>query len=262
MLDLFIVNTILIVVSIVVFIYFWNKLKNPKEKIMFIAIIIFIVVVPLTIYMLDKYNIPSKYNYINSDTNTNMLFDFVNNYLATILATIMSGALLVLVTFEQIKSQKESNKEDKRLQNIPILEFSVLTEFDGTIIECVEDTNLDASTNKFYINIENIGLNHARSLKLEINVNDAKVNNLVLLEENQITLLKKDSSVCFKYLLILNDKCNIVVDVYYEDLLKNKYKQKISFNATPTKVHKSGDSGGFVIISNIVISEEELIKEK
>lgn len=230
----------------------------------FILLYLFVYSVPATLYILDAYNIPTKLN-IFSKVNMGKWNDFMGPYITTIVGNIVSGAILLLITRWQIGKQIESNNEDKRIQNAPILKYNITNEY----IEGSEEFHLLNGINKkthpynIFLNIENIGLNHARNFKIDIyGINNKRLKTYT--NDNNQSIIKKDENIKIDLIIDLekNEKSKIIkLYVFYDDFLKNKYRQDVTLNISASE--ESGFEHGCynLIINSVNIKDEVLIKE-
>ena len=92
-------------------------------------------VVILVIYYLDRYNIPSKFN-LTMNINTQNWLSLIGNYITGIISAIIGALVAVWTTIYQIRKNNEQNekrdKENLRIQNMPILKYDINTERKGT----------------------------------------------------------------------------------------------------------------------------------
>lgn len=243
--------------------------KNIKDAKSFIEKILyllsyFIYLVPITIYILDSYNIPTKINVFNS-VDSERWNEFLISYVNTIAGNIVSGVILLLITFWQIRKQNENNNDDKRIQNAPIIKYDISNEYIDESIELFLFNNKVLKTEPYhlFLDIENIGLNHAKNFQLDILDNKNKLIRTYMIDNNQ-SILKKDQKIGIDIIINLTkDKKQEILKiiVYYDDLLKNIYRQDIEISISPTKEYSTKYKGKKLYINNIYIKDELLIKE-
>lgn len=128
--------------------------------------------VPIVIYYLDRYDVPTYLGWsINVDSQNWLAF--LANYSAGIISAVISAVVLVIVTILQIKKNNEDNierdKENLRVQNMPILKYSIDTENKGKgELEELIITNIDnGNVYNLNISIKNIGLNNIKNIKVD-----------------------------------------------------------------------------------------------
>ena len=121
MLGLFFI--ILILLILIIYYIYKKQTKNNLDKVL-AMILGSIMIAILIIYFLDKYNIPTALGIANN-TNTKELFDFIMNFLVTMLGTFISAILILATTIGQLKRTEDNEKETQRINNMPFLEYKV-----------------------------------------------------------------------------------------------------------------------------------------
>lgn len=247
---------LVLIICILESIKMYKKSETLVEKALYI-LFMFVIFVPIIIYFLDRYNIPTKFGYIKNLDSTRW-FDFFSTYVSTIMGTIVSCVILVLITFKQIKVQIDSNNNDKRIQNSPVLDYSLFVA-NNTKCNYNHEVKLKEDGNQYhiYFNIENIGMNHCRNLSCKIIV-DKEEDPEFFLNKKQ-SFLKKEEKVVLDLIFTLDfnkkDNRNIKIIVHYEDMLNNKYEQilksKLFFNKDVKRIN----------VDDLAIENEQLIKE-
>lgn len=227
-------NAAILLIFIAVIFCLRNKFKRLSaiEKILFFMVAI-IYLIPIGIYIFDKYNILSKFHYFDR-VDSERWFDFITSYVNSIIAPFISGIILVLITFRQINTQIENNRENKRIENMPILNNELGTDLNIRYSYYHEVMLRETGYlyNVFLV-LENIGLNHCCNIRFLIKV-DGEEDRAFTLDGNQ-NFLKKDESMGFKIVFNLDSKSKkyraIELIIYYSDLLNNEYEKKIEFSA-------------------------------
>lgn len=283
-----IIGSLVIVVSVIVIIFtirycvkLYRETKNDLEKVIYVFLGISIIF-PVIIYYLDRYNIPSLFGY-TQNTNSSDWVNNISNYSAVIFSTLLNAAFLVFVTMKQIKANYEDNieinkkmnednvklnNEMQRIQNLPFLRYKFTNErLEGPILGENKKwffSNQDDSNNgsiDFTMEIENIGLNAVRKVCLEVESELLKESehfefcNQSNLEKNEI---KK------KEFIITNvDKgtYQMKVFVYYQDLLKNWYKQQIDLVLVYSSIY-TPENKGFDYVDSFVVHDELKLKNE
>lgn len=260
----------ILIFSIKLFIKGYKEPKNDFEKILYIllsAAIIF----PLIIYYLDKYNIPSKLGYTENIISSDWV-GILTNYSAAIISTLISTVFLIYITFTQIdetyKDNIKLNNENQRIQNLPLLKYNFTHErLEGEMIDenkkWILSNRGDSNNNfiDFTIEIENIGLNTARKVYLEMEselFNKKEIFELCnqsSLEKNE---LKKREIIITN---ITKGNYKIEITIYYQDLLKNWYRQKINLSISVTNIFDSNTHDKSQINTFVVDDEERLSKQ-
>lgn len=265
----FILTIILFIISIRFFLKGYKSSDSEFEKslyILFSCSVMFLVIV----YYLDRYNIPSMFGYTRN-INSSDWVGILTNYSAVIISTLLNAIFLLFVTFKQIevtfKDNLKLNNESQRLQNLPLLRYDFINEkitekvFDGEqtwIFSNHDNSNNDSID--FTMEIENIGLNAVRKVYIEM---ESKIfNRKEYLEFCNQSSIEKNQKKVREFIITNVSKGNYEIDiiVYYQDLLKNWYKQKVHLIVSLTGIYHSNYSGSSVIDSVTVEDEERLSK--
>ena len=154
----FIIIIFITIFSIYKCIKMYKESKSLVERTLYILFLI-VYFIPIIIYYLDKYDIPTKFGYTKG-IDTNRWFDFISSYVVGIVGAIISGAILILITLKQIRTQIDNNNDDKRIQNAPIFDYVLSNKITANCkynheIKLKEDGELY----HVFFKIENIGLN-------------------------------------------------------------------------------------------------------
>lgn len=157
----------------------------------------------------------------------------------TIISTLLSGAILVSVTLEQIERGEEENKitarEKQRINCLPLLSYTIKITHNNTL----------------NIKIKNIGNQAIRKYDViinEENIIPSTIHNCLAINEETILTYK---------LSLNNINKNIepiTIDIYYQDIIYNKYQQKINISC-----HITNNTS--VTIDKITVMDEQLIKD-
>lgn len=204
--------------------------------------------VMLLILLLDLCNIT---HYIPFSRN----YDWIS-FIGSFLGGVIGGLATFIGVYFTIKSQKQADDEKNRQAIIPVIEYKISydkTDFDnskgqlcGEIIPHinVEGATYDGESEEWYFNLiaENIGLGSAQITEIKFNFKENGTDNIVHSETIRFCykLLKTNASKGFRF-LIYAPKTNFYKDgkptqdfiypieivIHYEDLIGNKYQQKI-----------------------------------
>ena len=275
------VSIIIIVFTIRYCVKLYKETKNELEKVIYVFLGISIIF-PMIIYYLDRYNIPSLFGY-TQNTNSSDWVNNISSYSAVIFSTLLNAAFLIFVTMKQIKANYEDNirinkkmnednvklnNEMQRIQNLPFLRYKFTNErLEGSILGENKKwffSNYDDSNNgsiDFTMEIENIGLNAVRKVCLEVESE--------LLKEserfefcNQSNLDKNETKK--KEFIITNvdiGTYQMKVFVYYQDLLKNWYKQQIDLVLVYSSIYIP-ENNGFDYVDSFVVYDEVQLKNE
>ena len=222
----------------------------------------------LLIYYLDRYNIPSLMGY-TKNVNSSDWVSILTNYSAVIISTLLNAAFLIFVTFRQMdetyKDNVKLNSEIQRLQNLPLLRYDFTYEKDfeqlfGENKKWIFSNNGESNNDSidFTIEIENIGLNAVRKVYLEIKSElFKKKENFQFCNQSNI----EKGEMKKKEIIITNvskGTHKIDVIVYYQDLLKNWYEQKVHLLISVTNVYDS-NNGGFSRIESVIVDDDVML---
>lgn len=255
-----------LIIKAVRYVYRVYKTGEDSEKNIYLLIIIALVI-PVLIFYCDKYNIPSKFKYTES-INVDNWMNFLGTYTSSLVSALISAAFLILVTRKQIdqtyNDNIELNKENQRIQNLPLLRYNFT--HDKIETELFQEnqkwifsnqSNANSGSIDFTIEIENIGLNAVRKvyLELESELFDKKEHlelcNQSSIEKNEI---KKNRFIITN---VEKGTYKVEIVVYYQDLLKNWYSQKIHLVISHTKIYNQ--KTGFNVINSIKVDDEEKV---
>lgn len=236
------------------------KSNSHVEKAIYVAIPFMYSVIAI-IYLLDRYNIPSLLKW-DVNVSSSQWFNFITTCASTIIGAFIGGIIIIFVTIKQLKVQVDSDNNDKRIQNAPILKYditNIMTQTENQFFMF----NSDDNNYNLFINVENVGLNHARNINFEISGSGFK-NKQVFSLNNAQSILKKDNSIwlqiIFNYSYDKKTKKHnnkeIKIIVFYEDLLKNHYSQEIKLHLEATNEYGS-IYGGYKFYVNLITIEDE-----
>ena len=249
---------IVIIITLLSIIFIYNRIKKAvslTEKILYL-LLLFVYFVPYFFYILDRYNLPTKLGYIKN-LNIDDWFGFLSNYVSSFVGTILSGVILVLITMKQIEIQKKDNREDKRIQNAPLMKYDISN---NVLKNSVEELLLNADGDIYHIffEIENIGLNHAKKINIELRSGDGWSRSFTV--GNNQSILKKGESYVFDFVLNYAKKSNrnkkITILINYSDMLNNQYEQQINIDYYVNDEMRVECCGLYLSINNIEISDE------
>lgn len=260
---------------------YYKETESDLEKTIY-DILTFALVFLFLVYLLDRFNLPSKFGYTKNVDSSDWVSIITNNSIV-IFTTLLNSAFLIFVTRKQIeasykdnlKINKKMNEENaklnnemQRIQNLPFLRYKFTNErLEGPILGENKKwffSNQDDSNNgsiDFTMEIENIGLNAIRKVCLKVESELLKESehfefcNQSNLEKNEI---KK------KEFIITNvDKgtYQMKVFVYYQDLLKNWYKQQIDLVLVYSDIY-TPENKGFDYVDSFVVHDEVILKSK
>lgn len=203
--------------------------KTINERIIYILLLV-VYFLPFILYFVDKYNLGTIFF---DGVDMGRWFDFSGAYVTAIIAAVINGVILLLITFKQIELQKNDNIENTRLQNAPILEYLVSTDNKTKSKKYDEFVILNKGESfRIYVDVENIGLGHARHIDFSFVIDNIKING-VNKKDNRQTVIKRDTDYVFSldfnlsYDVSTDNMHEMKIISYYEDVLYNKYTQEV-----------------------------------
>lgn len=249
-------------ISFVIYKILFKKCSNYYEKILFtyFCFIIFLITI---LYYIDFYNIPSYFGW-NKNININEWHSFLFSFCGIILGEMFAGIILYFMTkmqiTETIDAEKENNKIEHRINNMPLLiyEFRNVSNKDSIFIK----TNIENNTIPVNLNlsIKNIGLNTTKKCFVKIFGDVIKSDN-----ESEVYQLpnqgciEKNATQVISFLINLkrNNKYNFDFDIYYQDLMNNWYLQHIDLEYNLTNYFRTNSS--YLSNNRLIVYEEKLL---
>ena len=269
-----IIEVLLYLILIVFIIFLYKKgyksYKDEFSKLLYCLLLNSIIFL-LIVYYLDRFNVPSILGY-TKNTNSSDWINILTNFFITIISTLLSSIILLKITFKQLEETRkdniELNNENHRIQNAPLLKYNftlehlegVFTENQKWILINQNDINQHKDALEFVISIGNIGLNTARNVILTME--SLLFNQKEIFEMFNQSSIEKDQ-IIKKEIIIPNVQegtYKIFIAVFYQDLLKNWYNQKIELIVSMTNIFDSS-VGSYTIINSFNVYEEELTKD-
>ncbi len=213
-----------------------------------------------SLYILDRFNIPSYFHWGNN-INTQNWLSILTNFSTTMLAETLGGVILFFITMRQIKMNNEDNlkrdKEERRINNMPLLSYQF--DYNSNISYETHFLHpLNRKTDWGYVrqcfSIKNIGMNSVRNCYVQLLCDTLELDTTYSLGI-QGTLDKSEEKGIEFNIPIWDGRHDIKMIVFYEDLVHNWYQQNINFQYIVFQ---------YKIISHesYNISEETLISEK
>lgn len=256
--------TILLIALTSLMIYYiyreYRKSETIDEKVT-IWLIILIVAVPILVYYIDRYNLISKLGWLEN-SNFERWFSFFATYLSSLISAVIAAVVLIVMTTHELNLDREKNQFDKRIQNAPIFKYEISNlqvpaDFEYQILNKV-----DGNAYNLYLNIENLGLNHARNIEFE--VNDGIIKKSQKFRFDMQSFLRKDDNKTVRFIFdykydseqTKSNTKKITVGVSYQDLLNNTYYQEINIHVEVTNIFGSQYGGYKLYISSVEVTNE------
>lgn len=260
-----VIIVVLILLGMGVFCYLnYKRCKDDLEKSLYI-LLFFVSIIPISLYYLDRYNIPTLLGW-SVNVNSQNWLSFLASYSSGVISAIIGAVVLVIVTIVQIKKNNEDSikrdKENMRLQNMPTLKYSFDTvesgtgELDELIITDIEK----GIPYKLNIYLKNIGLNNIKNLKVDFKSDIINNTTERLLGKNSIEVMEKGEEKVIRKIFSLkssNIPYEMSIIIYYQDVLSNWYKQEVQVQYTATNIF---EPGGYIGTVEFKVKEDEKIE--
>ena len=244
-----------------------KKSNSLAEKISEIVLAMVMAVI-LVIYYLDRYDIPTALN-LGMNIDTQNWLSFIGNYITGVISAVIGALVAVWTAIYQIKKNNEENnrrdKENLRIQNMPILKYDINTERKGTgdLSELIVTNKENELGNVYNLNIilKNIGMNSIKNIIIDFK--SPVINNSIyrLLGKNAVNPVEKDEVIELNKFFSLkpSDKYyEMYIVLYYQDVLSNWYKQEIQIHYNASNIF---DKGGYIGRLNYEVKKDVEINE-
>ena len=244
-----------------------KKSNSLAEKISEIVLAMVMAVI-LVIYYLDRYDIPTALN-LGMNIDTQNWLSFIGNYITGVISAVIGALVAVWTTIYQIKKNNEENnrrdKENLRIQNMPILKYDINTERKGTgdLSELIVTNKENELGNAYNLNIilKNIGMNSIKNIIIDFK--SPVINNSIyrLLGKNAVNPVEKGEVIELNKFFSLkpSDKYyEMYLVLYFQDVLSNWYKQEIQIHYNASNIF---DKGGYIGRLNYEVKKDVEINE-
>lgn len=244
-----------------------KKSNSLAEKISEIVLAMVMAVI-LVIYYLDRYDIPTALN-LGMNIDTQNWLSFIGNYITGVISAVIGALVAVWTTIYQIKKNNEENnrrdKENLRIQNMPILKYDINTERKGTgdLSELIVTNKENELGNAYNLNIilKNIGMNSIKNIIIDFK--SPVINNSIyrLLGKNAVNPVEKGEVIELNKFFSLkpSDKYyEMYIVLHYQDVLSNWYKQEIQIHYNASNIF---DKGGYIGRLNYEVKKDVEINE-
>jgi len=147
---------------------------------------------------------------------------------------------------------------------MPILKYSFDTEKRGNsdLDELIITNIEDGIPYKFNIYLKNIGLNNIKNLKVDFTSDLINNSTDRIFGKNSIEVMEKGEEKIIRKIFSLKQSdtpYKIIINVYYQDVLSNWYKQELEIRYTATSIFKPG---GYIGRIEYNVNEEQLLNVK
>lgn len=241
----------------------FKKCNNYGEKIIFIFYVI-IISIPITLYYLDLWNIPSELNLMKNIDSQNWL-GFLFTYVSTIVSSVIGVTASIYIALTQIRKNNEDNekrdKENLRVQNMPLLKYNIDTErkCKGDVSELIITSIKNGQAYELNFSFKNIGLNSIKNIIIDYE-SDVINSTYRLSGMNNVISIEKGEEIESNHFLSLelNSITKMKLIVYYEDVLDNWYKQILNITYDASSIF---EKGGYIGKVSYSVEKEERIEE-
>lgn len=241
----------------------FKKCNEVWEKVIFIFYVI-IVSIPIILYYLDLWNIPSQLN-LTKNIDSESWLNFLFTYSSTIVSSAIGVTASVYIALIQIRKNNEDNekrdKENLRVQNMPLLKYNIDTErkSKGYVSDLIITSIENGQPYELNFSFKNIGLNSIKNIIIDY---ESDVTNSIyrLSGKNNVISIEKGEEIESNHFLSLelNSITKMKLIVYYEDVLDNWYKQILNITYNASSIFEKGNYIGKVSYS---VEKEERIEE-
>ena len=241
---------------------FYTKCKSQLEKIFYILLVVMETFI-MALYYLDRYNVPTLLGW-NQNVDTQNWLSILSKFGTSVMAEVLSGVILFLVTIMQINRTLEDNrnpdKEERRINNLPLLKYSFYEQLSDDANRKVLETKIeDGVLDEIILGVKNIGMNTVR--KCYINVSGNILKRGFCFELDQQSSLEKSEEKTIKFLMYLTpNKFDFTFKIYYQDLTFNWYVQKFKLEYQLLPI--SNGSFRYCSTKKIIIEDEIKLKVK
>lgn len=256
----------LIGIAIIIYLaYRAIRKSNSLAEIIGEIIIAVVIATFLLVYYLDRCNIPTKLNW-NVNVNTQNWLSFIGNYITGIVSAIIGSLVAVWAALYQTRKNNEDNikinSENLRIQNMPLLKYDFET-FEGKLTpdaDVIMTKFKEGKPYKIGMSIKNIGLSSIKNIKVDFisEINDNK--KIRLKGKDTVIVMESNEKIEIRRIItldVLNKPYIMNLEVSYQDVLNNWYKQIIEIYYTATDVVNVGGPVGKI---EWIVKEEERIE--
>lgn len=244
----------------------YRSSKNINFKSAF-WIILIVVIIPILVFLVDSYDVISKWGWFEN-SSSDRWFSFFETYFSTIVSAVIAAVVLILMTNHQLEIEREKDLFDKRIQNQPVFRYEIGNLYKPTDIICSIVNKIDGNTYSLFLDIENLGLNHAKNVEFEVfdgctkKGQKFKFDKQSFLKKDECKSLRFDFNYKYDFDNQKNNNKEIRLILRYDDLLNNSYEQVIKVYVEVTNVFGSQHGGYELFIVDIEINIEKHVGKK
>lgn len=255
----FIIELIIIIGIIALIFYKLIRKSNDLDEKFYYIIWSILITAPIVIFLLDIHNIPTKLG-LYENINIQNWLNFMSNYFNTGIGIIMSVFIMVYQMEKNNKENKNRDKENLRIENMPMLKYCIDTEKNEFAEQII--TNIE-NGQEYGLNIliKNIGLNSIKNIKVDCKISLINVLTYRIFGKHSLEVLERGSNIVINRTFFLKrskEPYDIDIIVYYEDVLSNWYRQILNIHYDTSDISKDK----YVGVVKYEVNKEELIKEE
>ena len=246
-----------------------HKTENKLEKSLYVVMLV-ITDMFLVIYYFDRFNVATTLK-MNENVDTQNWLNNISNVFANIVSASIGGIIAYGIASSEIKENNRQNIDNNRIQNMPMLKYNIKTREEDKTKYIVNEKNLihtkyDGIENKhnydIFIEFKNIGLNNIKKIIVDMECQDFCAKHRIFGEKSQIPVEIGETIQIYKYFNLLeNKKYNMILKVYYEDVLQNWYLQEVNIQYITTNVME-GITSTFEANVEVNVIEEKIINKE
>lgn len=257
-----VVSIFLILITIIAIVSIYKDYKEYRKMNleMLFWLIVVIIAIPEIIYYVDRLDIPSKFNWFENSDSVRW-FNFIYTYISSIFGATIGAVALILMTRKEMDVIRENDIEQRRIDNLPLLKYSVdfvptVSAIDSIILPSFD--NCEMLSIKF--GVKNIGMNAIRDCSIvKIKYLNGKMWKDSL-DNGQLIIEKGEHISKFIYFPVQKDDTQLTVIMQYQDILSNWYEQEIKLDVS---IYFSGLSNTMKPSGSIrIVAKKEKMIEK
>lgn len=198
-----------------------------------------IVFIPCLLLLIDQLDLTTAVKDIwFQNINISFWKSFTETYISSLAGGIVGGAFLLFITKLQLDRTKEDTnealKEEKRLSNLPCIEYNLLEMPEYTKVNKQSFIELTKQENKnidridiIYLKLKNIGMNTAKKCAISIKGESIETSVVYNIDNQGLLPVSKEKDIIFTIANAKEKQHTYILTAVYEDLMQNKYKQEI-----------------------------------
>lgn len=262
--------TLCIIFMILIIKHGIKKCDTFIEQFLLFSVGCTIVFIPSLLLLIDQLDLVTALKSIwFQNINISFWNSFTETYISSLAGGIVGGAFLLFITKLQLdrtkEDEKEALKEEKRLSNLPCIEYNLLKtpeeikENQSRAIELTkeEKKNID-KIDIIYLKLKNIGINTAKKCAVSIKGESIDTSIFFNIDIQGLLPVNKEKDIIFTIANAKEKQYTYILTVVYEDLMQNKYRQEIKLSYQLK--YTAGNNKPHHQHTKVEIDDEQLIK--